>query len=831
MRIDARWPDRLALGAMGKVMSTKTAPTAWSPAEAALLARPGRAVASARLAESAVPSGPRLRHLWQVPVFFAGLLALVLAGIAQPLFQPDEQDQLESVLVSLRQYAGGASCSLDQFLERAEPLFTQADRCPTQAAEAHYLAGCLYQSQAQKLSGKEASESWQQARRHLEQADRLGIPEGDRQRLTYRLARSWLHTGENTQRVIEAMTAAIAGADDRAEAYDLLSRAYLSLPQPDLQGALLANKKLLDLPTVKEEILAPARLLRGQLLLQLQQPGEARDVLAFVKPPAPAALVRQARYLRAQSFQEEEQWDEAAAQWKTLLTERGLEAGEQGRYLYQLGVCHRHLEELDEATRAWEQAMVKPSGEDAQAAAISLAELRLLGPNPQGALAAFEQAVHNVKKPEDWQNPLFDLTRVREVFERGCLVYHVTGRYDQSMQLALLYEKLAAPGASANLFAQAAEAEARVKRDEAAKEKVEVTRHLLAEVAHGLFRQAARKFEASAAALAPAEQGERLWRAASCYLHGEDPEAALPLLERCIQLGHPADRLDEAWFRVGEARRTTGKPAEAMAAYEQCLNIRHSGTHAYRARYQKALLHIARGEIDQAMTALEENLGLLQAEPDREAEEKCLYELGSLLIHRPEGLTMAEFRLRQALERYPDSPRALRGRFDLGACYFAQAEKEAGILREPEQTSNAAKASHRAEYQKWLQLAEKAYEGLMGLLEERLASAGTLSTEEDRLLRQSSFAAAQCRFEQGQYGRAIELYEVLAGRYRQQVESLHALAGIAKCHWAREQTALAQVAVERVRAALKEMPDDAFKDCRLTRANWEEWLQTVAKQP
>jgi tetratricopeptide (TPR) repeat protein len=305
---------------------------------------------------------------------------------------------------------------------------------------------------------------------------------------------------------------------------------------------------------------------------------------------------------------------------------------------------------------------------------------------------------------------------------------------------------------------------------------------------------------------------------------------ALPLLERCIQLGHPADRLDEAWFRVGEARRAIGKQAEAMAAYEQCLKLPLSGTYAYRARYQLALAHIARGEIDQAVTALELNLKLLQAEPDREAEEKCLYELGSLLIHRPDSLTLAEFRLRQALERYPNSPRALAGRFDLGECYFAQAQKELEWIRMFEKKSDDATAHHKGKYQEWLKKADDAYEDLMRLLEERLATARTLNNEEDRLLRQTSFAAAECRFSRGQYGPTIELYEVLADRYRHQVESLHALAGIAKCHWAREEGALAQVAVERVRDALKEMTSDAFKNSRLTRAQWEEWLVVVTKQ-
>jgi tetratricopeptide (TPR) repeat protein len=816
-----------ALTAMGKVMSTKTAPTAWSPAEAALLARPGRAGVSGRGAD-VLPPGPRLRHLWQVPVFLAGLAAVAVACFGRPLWQPDEQDQLAKVLDGLRQLAAQPGCPVEQFLEQAEPLFTQADRFPAQAAAAHLLAGGVYLSRADKLTGKEAAEAWQQARLHLEQADRLGVPEADRPRLTYRLARSWFYTGENSQRVIEALTAAVAtGADDQAEGYDLLARAYLRLPEPDLQGALQANKKLLDLPTVKEEVLAPARLLRGELLLQLGQPGEARNVLAFVKPPDSPPLVRQALFLRARSYQDEEQWVEAVEQWKALLAEKELDPQDQGRYLYQLGVCHRHLEELADAAAAWEQAMSKPAGEDAQAAATSLAELRLFGPAPQQALPAFERVVHDVKKPEDWQNTLIDLARVRELFEHGCQIYHNTGRYELSMQLALLYEKVAAPGVAANLFAQAAEAEAKSKACEAGRIKKDVQRRLQEEVAHGLFRQAARQYEASAAAATGAEQGDRLWRAALCYLHGDEPGSALPILERCLRLGQPADRLDEAWYRTGQARQAAGQQEEALAAYEQCLKIRVSGTWAYRSRYQLALACLARGETDKAAEHLELNLKLLQAEPDHEAEEKSLFELGSLLYRRKD-YAMAQFRLELALERYPNSPRAPEGRFDLAECYYGLAQKENEFRRTAETKGAEVVAHHEAQYQQWLTKAEDSYEQLMHALE-GLPAARPLTAEEDWLLRQSSFAAAQCCFLRGQYTQALERYEVLARRYQHQVECLHALAGIVQTCYAQRDAAKVKATLLRIRAALGEMDDAAFKNSRWTRREWEEYLNENSK--
>src|SRR5262249_3163125 len=139
---------------MGKVMSTKTAPTAWSPAEAALLARPGRAGVRGRPAADVVPPGPRLRHPWPGPRAPPRPLAGAAACGGRPRGQPDEQDQLARLLDGLREQAAAPDCPVDGFLEQVEPLFTQGDRFPALAAGAHLLAGGVYLCQAEKLSGK-----------------------------------------------------------------------------------------------------------------------------------------------------------------------------------------------------------------------------------------------------------------------------------------------------------------------------------------------------------------------------------------------------------------------------------------------------------------------------------------------------------------------------------------------------------------------------------------------------------------------------------------------------------------------------------------------------
>src|SRR5262249_30063464 len=136
------------------------------------------------------------------------------------------------------------------------------------------------------------------------------------------------------------------------------------------------------------------------------------------------------------------------------------------------------------------------------------------------------------------------------------------------MQLAQLYEKLAAPGVAGLLYARAAEAAARVKLDQARQVRPPESPQPLAEAAWSLFRQAARKHEVAAdSAPSPTEQAERLWHAAACYQQGQDPASSLRLLERLVGIGQPAERQGQVWYAVAEAHRALQQEDAALAAF------------------------------------------------------------------------------------------------------------------------------------------------------------------------------------------------------------------------------------------------------------------------
>jgi tetratricopeptide (TPR) repeat protein len=648
--------------------------------------------------------------------------------------------------------------------------------------------------------------------------------------LHYRLGHAGLHTDADPQRVVDCLAHSMpAGADDPVEGYALLTQAYLRLPQPDVHAALEANWKQLQLPTLKEEILAPARLLRGELLLRLEKPEEAREILRFIRPPAPPKLILQARSLQARTYQAEEQWAEAARLWQEALAQPGILPAEAGTFSYYLGQCQCHLGQHSEAGKSWEQARRDAPPEAAQAAEVHLAKQHLQGPTPQVALENFRRLVHDIHGPADWHNTLVDLDKVREAFERGCKVYHESGRHKLAVELAELYQPLALPGVAEALGARSAEAAGRELAESARRTQPAAAGQPLLEAARALFRDAGRKYEVAAGAAATqTEQADRLAHSANCFVQGEDCTSAIPVLQRWLKTGPPASQLGEIWLCLGEAYRNQHQPAEATAAYRECL--KQPGPSACRARYELALLEMSQGEWDTAADDLDRNLKALRAEPDAVVQEKSLFALGNLQYKRQNHL-MASLLLEQALGLYPGSDRATIGRYQLAECYRSMASQESQNLRSPEPMQRATERHFEGQYRTWLEKAAAAYGEVVRSYADRL-NAELLPAEDEALYRAACTAAAECRSDLGDDQAAVRLYEPLVARYHHHVESLAALAGMARCYWRKGKSEEARQTLARIRAALSDMAPSAFpsQPGSGTKADWEEWLNKVGRQ-
>jgi tetratricopeptide (TPR) repeat protein len=582
---------------------------------------------------------------------------------------------------------------------------------------------------------------------------------------------------------------------------------------------------------VPEDLVGPSRLLRGRLLLMLKRPAEARRTLESIKSPAPPAVVTQAQHLLARSYQDEESWAEAAKVWREL-ADRPESAPHHSRVLTQLGICYRRLNQPDKAAAAWEQVLALGSTDDEAVASLGLGEQRLTA-DPTHALEHFERALHNVNSPSDWKNALIELPRAQERFEAACQALRDAHQYEAAIQLATLYERLAPPGKGQFLGAQAAEdwAKAGGNREEPA-----VREHYL---------KAAAKFEASALpACPPTQRADRLWRGMKCalaaYRPGPDAVTAARLLRELDQTGGAEAQVCEGWYLLAEAQRAAKEDQATLQSLEEC--VRHQGKFAYRARYGIARDKILHGDIDGAQTDLLTNLQLLPMDMDREAHENTIFELASLLYHRRE-YRQAASRFEDALELYPNSPRALDGRFLLAESYRHLAEQAAENVRDIERlkmVNSNGEEFYRKQYSQYLTDAAIHYNELSDLLSKTL-DRRKLTPEEEMLLRSSMFSAANCRVQQGGADIALPLYSSLAELYHDRVDRLHALAGKRQCYFllaAREPDATKRADLEKnardVLALIREaldpstgLQDDAFdkKVSRWSRQQWSDWVK------
>jgi TolA-binding protein len=455
--------------------------------------------------------------------------------------------------------------------------------------------------------------------------------------------------------------------------------------------------------------------------------------------------------------------------------------------------------------------------------------------DPQKAVDAFEKVVRRVRSPGDWKNPLVELAKVRERFEWACLMCRQPGKYDLAMRLAALYERLAPPGRAQYLSAQATE--------EWAKSRLELARQDVRpggapeeeSSARGLYRQAGTKYEASADPhCVPQERAERLWQSAWCFLQGYDAESGRRVLRELASTGLSPAKVGEGWYHLGEVHRALkeGKsPREeelqeqaALEAFGEC--IKYPGGYGYRARYQLAKDKISKGDLDGAQADLLQNLGLLATEMDREAHESTVFELASILFHRRD-YRQAASRLDNALDTYKDSPRALNARYQLAECYRHLADQAFQYLSgtDAERLQPESKQFYTDQYQRSLADAARTYQDLADLLSRRLAG-GRPTEEEQALYRTATFFTAECRYNQGFYQAALDLYSSLRSTYHNRVEVLHALAGQRQCLWAKGDAAAARGILIDMARSLMDLDDKAFdpKVSRWSRRDWEEWL-------
>jgi hypothetical protein len=782
-------------------MTESSPKTAQAPAPSG---EAGSGIASPR------PLGAPRQPLWQAPVFVAGVTALLSVWLGRPLWPDSAVRRVERDLSAARQQLGRPDGDLEAALALARRGLEQADaHAPQRSGEANLLFGTACLRLADKAAAARALELRRTARDHLAAAEQLGVPARDRERLQYRLAKVGfhLHEGAAPGDMVRRLEETAPAADNQAEAYALLTQAYLSMRPPRYKKALDANKKVREVASASESEITEAQLLAGQVLLKMGKTEEARKSLELIPKHAAAELRVKARLLEARSYQEESKWDEAATRYQAALAAGPVP--DAARVYYDLGTCFSQHGQPLEAARAWEDCVKRGKGApETIAASLELADVLLKGTpgdekaaeKAEKAVGYLHEAVAKVKKPEDWANPLADLDRARAGFERAIDALRESKSFNLAKDLVQDYERVALPGKVVVLRAALMADWARASPPDEARAR---------------FKEAAEACIAAAErpGVGEAEKCELLWAGVTHFLAAGEDASAVDKLERFLELEKDAGKLGEGHYRLAEAQRRLGSVAQAVVAYKGC--IKYPTRFAFLARYELAQVELLAGNLDSAESALQLNLHQMKFEPCEEAQEKTLFALGGLLYQR-RNFRAAVRPLAEALNRFKDNPEAIKARFQLADSYRQIASQETQNFLLGEYKTPETQEHYQLEHRRWLRKAAEEFDTLARFLESPKGK-GHLTPEQRTVV---PFITAKCWFYLGEYRRALEMNERLIKHYQGQVEELDALGGAIQCHAALKEKGMVIQRLLQIQQALPRQEEPV-------RRAWQQWINDV----
>lgn len=786
------------------------------------------------MATDPAPPRDRSRRLWQVPTFLVGLAALVALWHSGDRLRPAVPDQYKRALLALRPAVDRADVDQIQSALRRLP---KADPPPDLLAQVRYVVGSAYVALAEaNPAGPEAADHWAAARKQLEPAaddDALAPP--DQKKLRYRLGRVWANTpGTDPARTIEALTRYLPDGDNPAEGHRLLTELHLAAAPPHEAAARDHLREFLTHAPTRADArtLNQARLRLAELHLKLNEPEEAQKVLDRVGPDAPPEVFAAARLLLARQRQAENDWAGAATLWEQVRDLRAGTDAQRAEALVRLAEAYTRLGRPGDAERA-AAGVSKSDGPASRAAAFRMAEAKLKEPAaPAAAIAAALEtafgggdaaAVRKLVPMADARRVCTDaVTRAREA-----------GDYPNALRVVKAYAAVAEQGHDRVLAAecQAAWAEA-APPDEAR--------------AH--FRAAAAAWAAAATAETnPVERGDRLRRSAGLHLKGEDRPAALAVLgEWATRLGDdPGDKAGPAWTELGDAYLAAGDRDQARRAFQTAAD--RPGPARARARVRSANLLI---EIDPGRAAaLLKDVAEGPPGDDPAAHEEAVYALGEALLMQKQW-PLAEARLRAALQTYPASPRAARGRYQFGQVFRQRASVEArkieaGRAEIEKFTADRLKARDASRYvteqgrvEDRVAQANRTYKEMLQAAYDEFRTAEELflaaPDPDPVVVRKTAFWAADCAYWVGVYEDSARRYEKLAAAYRGKPEELEALAGLhrtctdaagepdRRAEWVKR----GREAYQKMTEALARLPETEFDGTTEVRkrAYWQQWV-------
>ncbi|MBI2806318.1 MAG: tetratricopeptide repeat protein [Planctomycetes bacterium] len=782
-------------------------------------------------------------QLWQVPTFLFGLLAVLGVAASSPWRQTPQWREFDGLISSLRVGLDKGEPT-DSLVGLAEQIHAHMAAFPGRKAEAHFLIGSALYQQARANPASTAHDIWPRAMDHLEQAFTLGVREHDRPALHYRLGYCWYQQKTNVPRALELMTQSVdKGARQPLEGYRLLIEAYLQQQPVNLDAALAACRRVLDLtPSKDADAQARARLQISQVLLRKGQRADANKELARIGAKAPRAIRLQARLLQAQAYEEDNQWTEAITIWRGLLADAPHVEGGRVRICYALGKCLQQKEPPDnaETMRVWADAL-RLGGPAGQAAGLRLGQLRLVldGAQAGQALADWKTALANVKIPADFRNPFVKTQELRAWFDHAIERFQAAQDPEKTQAVAELYRKIAPGDEADERIARAAES---LAQQLAAKHKAMLD-NIQAEDVQAQYRRAGAAWEHAAQSRPAAQRADSFWRAAQCYLAARDSAHAQQVLQQFVKIEPNDRRLAEGWLALGDLYRHAGDQDSSHKAYHKCIEI-PSTEFAHRARLHLAIAQKKQNNLVKAREILDQILTNQGPQLDRPTQEKALYQM-TLVLMLMKNHGEARIHLKNFVQNFPENPNVLVARERLGECArqlakfeFIEGDKlrstiKVGMPLEVQQGVEERIRAHRSAGKALLKESANDYQRLVDELETKARSKNSLTDVEAMLLRRAWFGIGDCYYDDEEFTESLRIFTKLQESHRRTVEGLFAATRVCGLATLLRQPMTGLRSIRMLQEDLKAMPenDEVFRTADVpTREVWQRWSQDTERR-
>jgi TolA-binding protein len=317
---------------------------------------------------------------------------------------------------------------------------------------------------------------------------------------------------------------------------------------------------------------------------------------------------------------------------------------------------------------------------------------------------------------------------------------------------------------------------------------------------------------------------EQLWNSASAYFAGHDFRNAIALL-RMYMRNEARLRNAQALVDLGESQLSLGDTKLALESFDACIVQHPRDAAIYRARLLASRAATSMGELAKAEAYLQDNLNGEQLTPAAKEWRDSLFDLAELL-HNTSRDREAIPRLEEALQRYPDAPRAVDARYLLADSSRRRAiELQAGLAKE---ISSAVRGQQAAESRRLLERALENYR----ILQDNLSrgDAEDMTAQEIAILRNSRFAVGATYVELERFPQALRAYQSAANHYAASPEVLDAYLQIANIYRRLDRPAEARTALEQAKLALRRIPPETRfeQTTNYNRKQWDDLLTRLS---